>query len=148
MPLSPLKGDGRDLLRIVLPAAARGDLEAVRQFVKSDPWWVFRIGPHGRTMLWEAAYKQRVETERFLLAQGANVNQLGPYYTPLRVDLSPYALAHKAGHHKLVELFMDAGALIDAHTAAYLGDFDTLERFLKQSPHLANAEADIFSGAS
>ena len=146
MPDTTLKGDGRDLLRIVLPAAARGDLDSVRRFVKADPWWVFRIGPHGRTMLWEAAYKKRVETVRFLIDCGANVNQLGTYYTPLRVDLSPYALAQKAGHDELSELLSGAGALVDAHTAAYLGELETLERFLKQSPELANAEPDIFSG--
>ncbi|MBM83243.1 MAG: hypothetical protein CMJ78_22000 [Planctomycetaceae bacterium] len=146
MPDTTLKGDGRDLLRIVLPAAARGDLKSVRKFVKKYPWWVFRIGPHGRTMLWEATYKKRVDTVRYLIDNGADVNQLGTYYTPLRVDLSPYALARKVGHSELMEILAVAGALFDAHSAAYFGDLDVLEEFLKKSPELANSQADIYSG--
>ena len=69
--MTTLKLTGKnDLLYVVLPAAARGNLAGIRKLLKRDPSWIYAIGPHGRTMLWEAAYKARMETVEFLLEHG------------------------------------------------------------------------------
>ena len=146
MPDTILKGDSRDLLRIVLPAAARGDLKSVKRFIRSDVNWLYRVGPHGRTMLWEAAYKNRIDTVRFLIENGADVNALATYYTPLIVDLCPYAVARRAGNDELMQLLAKSGALFDIHSAAYFGDNEKVEEFLAKQPDAANATPNIYEG--
>ena len=39
-----LTGKPNDLLKVVLPAASRGDLDAVKSFVKADKQWVHAVG--------------------------------------------------------------------------------------------------------
>ncbi|MEM8679096.1 MAG: ankyrin repeat domain-containing protein, partial [Planctomycetota bacterium] len=134
MPLTKLTGKPSDLLRVVLPAAARGDLPSVKRLVGEDPAWLYRVGPHGRTMLWEAVYKQRLETVHFLINAGADVNSAGTYYTPLIVDLSPYCVARRAHNDCMVTLLVENGATTDLHSAAYLGDVRSVERALRAQP--------------
>lgn len=146
MPDTKLKRDSRDLLRIVLPAAARGDLESVKRFLRDDVWWLYKVGPHGRTMLWEATYKNRIDTVRYLIERGANVNVTATYYTPLRVDLSPYAVARHHGNTELSELLADGGALFDLHSAAYFGELERVRQFAKEQPEMINVPANLFTG--
>ncbi|MGB0578406.1 MAG: ankyrin repeat domain-containing protein [Limisphaerales bacterium] len=135
---SRLIGKSTDLLKVVLPAAARGDLPTVKSILKSGWSWIHAEASHNRSMLWEAAYKQRRETIEYLIAMGADVNYAGTYYTPLFVELTSYCLARKCGDEELAEFYARHGATMDIHTAAYLGDLKTVKRFLRQRASLLN----------
>ena len=99
--IKPLTGNAGDFSGIVLKAAARGDAVAVRHYLKKNPAWLNREGPHGRTLLWEAAYKGRTSLVSELIRLGADVNPLGSYYTPMLVELSALAVARGAGRDGL-----------------------------------------------
>ena len=135
-----------DLLYVALPAAARGDLDGVKWLIKYDHRFMHSIGPHGRTMLWEAAYKKRYPTIRYLLRRGADVNCMGTYFTPMIVDLSPYGLWRRTGNRQLMELAVEHGALLDLHTAAYFGLLETVKDLLAVNPELINDHPHIYSG--
>ena len=87
--VKPLTGKMGDFSGIVLKAAARGDREAVRHYLKINPSWLNQEGPHGRTLLWEATYKGRLDLVAELIELGADVHSLGSYYTPMLVELRP-----------------------------------------------------------
>ena len=57
-------GKASDFLKIGVAAAARGDMDAVREILKARPGWIKRVGSHGRTMLWEASHRGRLEMVR------------------------------------------------------------------------------------
>ena len=133
MPQTKLTGESSDLLKIVLPAAARGDLDTVKKIVKADSRWVNCKGPHGRTMLWEAVNKNRIETVKYLIKQGADINAHGCYYTPHFVDLSPLCLALYNQKSEMAELLKTHGAKVDIFAACYLGDFDFVKKCIKRS---------------
>ena len=57
MPKAQLTGKQSDFLKILVAAAGRGDLEAVRELVDAKPNWIHTVGSHGCTMLWEASYR-------------------------------------------------------------------------------------------
>lgn len=137
-PSTKLTGKSNDLLKVVLPAAARGDLATVKSILKNGWSWIHAEAPHNRSMLWEAAYKKRRETIEFLISMGADVNYAGAYYTPLYVELTPYCLARKNGDEELADLYVRNGATMDIHTAAYLGDLKTVKKFLRQRSGLLN----------
>ena len=63
-----LTGKQSDFLKIVVAAAGRGDVDGVRQLLDDKPDWIHTIGSHGRTMLWEAAYRGKLEVVKFLVA--------------------------------------------------------------------------------
>ena len=88
-----LTGKQSDFLKIVVATAARGDLESTREFVDNKPKWIHTVGSHGRTMLWESAYRGKQEVVQFLVEQGADVNICGCHYTPHLVEISPYCAA-------------------------------------------------------
>jgi ankyrin repeat protein len=135
-----LTGNHSDLSKIVLPAAARGDLEAVRAYVKSDPGWVTARGPHGRTMLWEAVNKGRAELVEFLIEEGADVHAAGCYFKEHFVDVSPYCLALLKGREEIATALREGGANLDVHNAAYLGRDDLVASFLDGNPRLLNRD--------
>ena len=95
--IKPLNGKFSDFSGIVLKAAANGHLDAVKHYLSINPNWLNEAGPHGRTLLWEAAYKGRTEVVHWLIIQGADVNAIGSYYTPMHVELSALAAARHAG---------------------------------------------------
>jgi len=82
-----LTGKQSDFLKIVVATAARGDLESTREFVDNKPKWIHTVGSHGRTMLWESAYRGKQEVVQFLVERGADVNICGCHYTPHLVDI-------------------------------------------------------------
>lgn len=65
--MSKLRFTGRasDFLKIGVAAAAKGDVEAVRAILDERPGWLSRVGPHGRTMLWEVSHRGRLGVIRF-----------------------------------------------------------------------------------
>ena len=109
--VKPLTGKMGDFSGIVLKAAARGDREAVRHYLKINPNWLNQEGPHGRTLLWEATYKGRLDLVAELIELGADVHSLGSYYTPMLVELSPLAVAREAGRDELVKLLESRGVI-------------------------------------
>ena len=135
-----LTGHRTDLLKVVLPAAARGDLDAVRSFVKADKQWAITVGPHNRTMLWEAARKGRIDAVKFLLKKGADLNVAACYYSDNFVDISAYCIARANGHDSVADLLCDEGAEIDIYTHAYLGHAADVGKLIRKKPSLVNRD--------
>ena len=138
MPKVQLTGNQSDFLKIVVAAAGRGDLETVRQLLDDKPDWIHTVGSHGRTMLWEAAYRGKLEMIEFLLERGADINLPGCYHIKHRVEITPYCVARYQGRDSVAELLLQHGATIDIHTAAYLRDYDTVHAHLDNDPSLVN----------
>ena len=144
MPL--LTGNSSDFLKIGVAAAGRGDVGTVRAVLAEKPHWLHRIGSHGRTMLWEAAYRGRLEMVAYLADLGADIDDCGCHFTPLLVDISAYCAARHKRHHPVAEYLLERGAVRDIHTAAYLGDLEAVRGYLDRDPGLATTEksqADI-----
>ena len=89
MPKIQLPGKASDFLKIGV-AAASGDVEAVRAILRERPEWLTRIGPHGRTMLWEAAHRGKLGVVEYLVERGAAIDACGTHYTPYLVEVSCY----------------------------------------------------------
>lgn len=139
MPNVQLTGNQSDFLKIVVAAAGRGDLETVRQLLDDNPAWIHTVGSHGRTMLWEAAYRGKLEMVKFLLERGADINLPGCYHIQHRIEISPYCVARYEGCDTVAEFLLQQGATIDIHTAAYLGDFETVRSHLDNNPSIVNS---------
>ena len=139
MPNVQLAGNQSDFLKIVVAAAGRGDLETVRQLVDDNPAWVHTVGSHGRTMLWEAAYRGKLEVVQFLLERGADINLPGCYHIEHRLEITPYCAARLKGRDAVADYLLQHGGTIDIHTAAYLGDYDAVHSHLDNDPDLVNS---------
>ena len=135
-----LTGKVSDFLKIGVAAAGRGDLETVRQVLAERPDWSVRVGSHGRTMLWEAAYRGRLAIVEMLLDRGADIHAWGCHFTPLLVDISPYCAARLKKHDAVADALLARGATVDIYTFAYLGDGTAVAECLRRDPNLATAE--------
>ena len=138
--MSLLTGRASDFLRIAVAAAGRGDLDTVRAVLAEEPAWIRRIGSHGRTLLWEAAYRGRFAMVDYLLDLGADIDACGCHFTPLLVEISPYCAARCRGHEAVADRLLERGAATDIHTAAFLGDREAVVEYLERDPRLATAE--------
>ena len=138
MPKVHLTGNQSDFLKIVVAAAGRGDLDTVRQLLDDKPTWIHTVGSHGRTMLWEAAYRGKLEMVQFLLERGADINLPGCYHIQHRLEITPYCVARYEGRDSIADYLLQQGATIDIHTAAYLGDYDAVQAHLDSDPSLIN----------
>ncbi len=134
-----LTGNQSDFLKIVVAAAGRGDLETVRQLIDDNPAWIHTVGSHGRTMLWEAAYRGKLEMVKFLLERGADINLPGCHLSQHRLEITPYCVARHEGREIVADYLLQYGATIDIHTAAYLGDYDTVRSHLDNDAALVNS---------
>lgn len=134
-----LKGNQSDFLKIVVAAAGRGDLDAVKQLLDYKPDWIHTVGSHGRTMLWEAAYRGKLEMVKFLIERGAAMNLPGCHLSKHDLEITPYCVARHEGRDDVADYLQQQGATIDIHTAAYLGDYDTVVSLLKNDPELVNS---------
>ena len=133
-----LTGNQSDFLKIVVAAVGRGDIDTVRQLLDDNPAWIHTVGSHGRTMLWEAAYRGKLEMVRFLLERGADINLPGCYHIQHRLEITPYCVARYEGRDNVADYLLEQGATIDIHTAVYLGDYDAVEAHLDSDPCLIN----------
>lgn len=139
MPNVQLTGKQSDFLKIVAAAAGRGDLETVRQLVDDNPNWIHTVGSHGRTMLWEAAYRGKLAVVQFLLERGADINLPGCYHIKHRVEITPYCVARYEGRDLVADYLLEHGATVDIHTAAYLGAYDAVRSHLDTDASLVNS---------
>ena len=139
MPNIQLTGKQSDFLKIVAAAAGRGDLETVRQLVNDNPNWIHTVGSHGRTMLWEAVYRGKLEVVQFLLERGADINLPGCYHIEHRLEITPYCVARREGRNLVADYLLEHGAKIDIDTAAYLGDYDAVRSHLDNDASLVNS---------
>lgn len=133
-----LTGNQSDFLKIVVAATGRGDLDTVRQLLDDNPAWIHTVGSHGRTMLWEAAYRGKLEMVQFLLERGADINLPGCYHIQHRLEITPYCVARYEGRDIVADYLLQQGATIDIHTAAYLADYDAVRLHLDNDPSLIN----------
>lgn len=135
-----LTGKTSDFLKVGVAAAGRGDLATVRTVLAERPDWLRRVGSHGRTMLWEAAYRGRAQVVEHLLDEGADIHARGCHFTPLLVEITPYCAARFKGHDEVAELLLRRGAREDFHCAIFLGHTEAARRQLRQRPALAKVE--------
>ena len=134
MPEIRFPGKASDFLKIGVAAAARGDVETVRVILKARPEWVGRIGSHGRTMLWEASHRGKLEMVKYLVKRGADIDACGTHYTPYFVEISCYCIARHKKQDDVANLLLNKGAKVDLHTVAFLGDSERVKKLLKQKP--------------
>ena len=144
--MSILTGKASDFLRIAAAAAGRGDLDTIAAVLAERPAWVGRTGSHGRTLLWEAAYRGRLEAVDYLLDRGADIDACGCHFTPLLVEISPYCAARYRRHEAVAERLIERGAATDIYTAAFLGDRAAVVEYLEREPRLATAEKPQHDG--
>ena len=138
--MSLLTGKASDFLKIGVAAAGRGDMSTVRTVLAERPRWLRRVGSHGRTMLWEAAYRGRLAVVEYLADLGADIEACGCHFTPLLVDVSPYCAARFKKHHAVADFLSSRGAAVDIFTAAFLGQRQAVAKYLDADPALAAAE--------
>ena len=131
-------GKASDFLRIGVAAAARGDIEAVREILKARPRWIHHVGSHGRTMLWEASHRGKLKMVHYLVRRKADIDACGTHYTPYFVEISCYCIARYKKHHDVADYLLAKGAKQNIHTAAFLGEKDVVKRFLTRNPKLLN----------
>ncbi|MEM7454945.1 MAG: ankyrin repeat domain-containing protein [Planctomycetota bacterium] len=129
-------GNWGDFLKIGVAAAAGGDLDRVKAILKARPKWLHQVGSHGRTMLWEAAHKGRLEMVKYLVKRGADIDACGSHYTPYFVEISCYCIARFKKRHDVADFLLSKGALVDIHTAAFLGELDEVKQLLAETPDL------------
>lgn len=135
-----LPGKASDFLKIGVAAAGRGDLVMVREVLEVQPQWVARVGSHGRTMLWEAAYRGRADVAEYLLDAGADLDAWGCHFTPLLVEISPYCAARFRKRAAVVTLLRARGASDDVCSSAFLGDLDAVVDHVSKKPALVTQE--------
>ena len=134
-----LTGNQSDFLKIVVAAAGRGDLGTVYHLLDDNPAWIHTVGSHGRTMLWEAAYRGKLEMVQFLLERGADIHLPGCHLSQHGIEITPYCVARYEGRDPVADYLLAHGAEVDIHSAAYLGDYDTVHAHLDNDASLVNS---------
>ena len=127
-------------MNIALSVAKKGNLVEVKKVLQLRPDWLHQVGPHGRTMLWEAAYRGRTETVAYLLARGANPHVWACYFTPLFVEVSAYVAAAWNQRTETVQILFDLYQPLDVFSAAFLGESERVEQLIDKDPELVHRE--------
>ena len=138
--MSLLTGKTSDFLKIGVAAAGRGDLDVLRGVLREKPEWVRRVGSHGRTMLWEAAWRGQLEAAELLLDRGADIDACGCHFTPLLVEVSPYCAARFKKRDAVAAMLLERGATKDFFSRVFLGQTDAVRQRLRGDPRLATQE--------
>ncbi len=139
---SLLTGKSSDFLKIGVGAAARGDLDTLKRVLELKPEWRKRVGSHGRTMLWEASYRGRINVVSHLLDtyDDIDIEARGCHYTPLLVEISPLCAAILKKRTAVSNRLEEAGAMRDIVTLTFLGEFQEVERLIRNDPSLVTKE--------
>lgn len=132
-------GNVSDFLKIGGTAAGRGNVDAMREILKQRPKWLHQLGSHGRTLLWEASHKGKLEMVKYLVRRKANIDAVGTHYTPYFVEVSCYCIARHKRHHDVADYLLSKGAELNIHTAAFLGDLDGVQAYVRKKPRLVHA---------
>jgi ankyrin repeat protein len=126
---------------------AAGDAEAVRAAVTDSPRLLgitlVRDGQGRWTPLHLAVAEGQADVVRVLVEAGADLTARTEFNrTPLHVALE--------FHPELVPLLRELGAVVDAPSAAYLGDVDALSRHLDDGadPHDRSSGVDLLAWAA
>lgn len=128
-----LSGNISDFLKVAAAAAGRGDLKTVKSVLKQRPHWHKHVGSHGRTMLWTACHRGKLEVVKFLVDRGSDLNACGSHYTPYFVEITCLCIAKHKKHNAVARFLEDAGAKSNIHMAAFLGELDQVKKFLSRS---------------
>lgn len=123
-----------------LEIASRGDLNSLRQLLVEHPEYLNKRGSHGRTFLWEAARRGKLETVKWLVEQGAEIDLTGAYNQESYVQITPYCAALYYGQTDIADYLLSQGAQLDIFRAAFVGDEKVVLSYLDASPELLNAE--------
>ena len=128
-----LTGKNSDFLNVAAAAAGRGDLKTVKAVLKQRPLWHKHVGSHGRTMLWEASHRGKLEMVKFLVKRGADLNACGSRYTPYFVEISCFCAATVKKHQAVADFLEHSGAKHNIHMAAFLGQLNLVKKYLSRS---------------
>jgi hypothetical protein len=124
-----------------LALAIKGDVPALESLLSVNPEALHKRGPHGRTLLWEAARRGHVDAIDWLLARGADPLATGCYNGESVVQLTPYCAAVYYRRPAAAELLASAGAAtLDIFRAAFMGAEGEVDRALSADPALIDAE--------
>lgn len=128
---------GRFGIDKILKEVRRGDLRAVKRYLKQAPSLLYaKSGGHNRTFLWEATRGNRINVVRFLLREGADPNIPGRTRAEITVLLKPYCIARRYRRPELAGMLEKAGTVMDIYSACYLGDTERVQHLLKSEPDL------------
>ena len=136
-----LSGKPNDFLKIVLPTCAAGKIKDVKQYLKDDRFFVKWVGPHGRTMLWEAARNGKTDLVKLLVEEhSADPHSIGCYYRETCIEVSPWLIAKLRMKNLTAQYLESIEAGLDFSSACYLGEISFIEDQLIDDPSLANQE--------
>ena len=124
-----------------LAVAAKGDIAGLESLLAANPEALNQRGPHGRSLLWEAARRGHVRAIEWLIERGAAVDATGCYNSESVVQLTPYCAAVYYGRPEAAKVLRTAGgARLDIFRAAFMGNKRQVAEALSAEPTLLNAE--------
>ncbi len=115
----------------------RGDSEALVRLLDERPQLVEPRDPGSAELVYAAASRGRVPVLRVLIERGADVDKPGRVGHGTLM-LTPLCGARAHRRHQAAALLLDAGAVDDVFTAAFLGHGDELRDAIVADPALAN----------
>jgi len=134
----------RDAVRLCV----RGDFVSLLTLLDGHPHLVEPGDPGSAELVHAAAVKGHVAVLRALIERGADVNK--PARASEGLMVTPLCGATAARKREAMKLLVDAGAITDVFTLAYLGERGDLSAAIETDPSLANAAdpASDFYGAA
>jgi ankyrin repeat protein len=140
-PLDILPGRWKQQLATkYLRVAARGDLKALRQLLVVHPDFLNKRGNHGRTLLWEAARRGKLDAVKWLVEQGAELDATGCYNSESHVQITPFCAAIYYKRANIASYLHSQNPQLDIFRAAFLGDQLRVADQLTAEPDLLYAE--------
>lgn len=123
-----------------LKLAEGGKVEALQRLLEDHPDSLNKRGNHGRTLLWEACRKGRMEAVDYLLAAGADCHVTGCYGSESHVQLDCLSAARFYNRPDIAERLLQIPAKPDFFRSCFLGDRPRVEAVLRTSPELLEQE--------
>lgn len=123
-----------------LKLAERGQVDEVRNLLEEHPEFLNKRGSHGRTLLWSAVRRGRLELVRWLLNKGADPNLTGCINSDSFVQLSPLSACEFYRREQIRSLLVAHGAKDDIFRHTYRGVADLVLDEIDNKPDLLHAE--------